>query len=256
MYSNNVSNFKGYYSGVGSRSTPLHVLYLMSKIAMIFEKSGYILRSGCAMGADAAFEDILVNPANSAEIYIPNSAFPSKMKTQNKSHYIIPKERYGTGMNGLYREAMHLIHSKKIHKGWKNCKPYVMDLHNRNMFQVLGLDFKTKSNFTICYTKGGEKKYEETKYGTGGTATAINASDLHDVEVFNLGNDKDYMRLYNFVEKHDKHIDYTMLHDMIVRSELNPQKLPYKDLFRILKDEEKARFPVLTTKTKLKHFFN
>ena len=182
---------------------------------------------------------------NTAEIYIPNRGFPKKMGTSLKSYYLIPKEKYGTGSKGLYRQAMCLIHDKKIHKGWKNCDGWIMDLHNRNMFQVLGQDLKTLSNFTVCYTSGGEKTYEKTHYGTGGTATAINASDLHNVEVFNLGNKEDYLRLHNFVEKHEEHIDYERLHNMVVRSDFNDKKLPYKDLFREIKNEEKKRFPLL-----------
>jgi len=192
MSKEDIENFRGYYTGVGSRETPLHVLFLMSKIAMIFEKKGFILRSGCATGADAAFEDALEYPDRTAEIYIPNEDFPINMGTTKKAHYLIPMEIHGKGSRGLYRQAMRLIHEKKIHKAWENCSGKTIDLHNRNMFQVLGVDLKTKSNFTICYTSGGEKVYADTKNGTGGTATAINASDIFGLEVFNLGKKEDY----------------------------------------------------------------
>jgi hypothetical protein len=253
MYETNINNFKGFYSGVGSRETPLHVLYLMSKLAMLFEKSGYMLSSGCAIGADAAFEDILLNPSQTAEIYVPHNRFAKKMGTTHKPHYIIPKERFGEGCSGLYREAMILIHTKRLHKGWENCKDWVMDLHNRNMFQVLGLDLMTKSKFTICYTSGGEKTYEQTHRDTGGTATAINAADVHKVEVFNLGNKKDYLRLHKFVEDYERHIDYDRLHKMVVRSDFNDQKKPYSELYKEIKAEEKKRFPQLYPENKKKN---
>lgn len=246
MYKNNIKDFKGYYTGVGSRETPLHVLYLMSKISMIMEKQGYILRSGCATGADSAFEDILLNPKDTAEIYIPNRDFPERMGTKYKEHYIIPMEKYGKGQESLYRKATNIIHTNKIHKMWEVCNPRIMDLHNRNMFQVLGKDLATKSKFNICYTSGGEKKYEDTNQGTGGTATAINASDFFGVVNFNLGNKEDYKRLNEFVTKFENIIDYEVLHDMVVRSSLNNQRLPYKDLFRKIKNEEKARFSDLS----------
>ena len=235
MYPIPISKCKGFYTGVGSRETPMHCLYLMSKLAMIFEKQNYILRSGCAVGADAAFEDILENPKTHAEIYIPNVAFPLKMGTNMKNHYIIPKEDLG---KKVYREAMMLIHNKEIHKGWKYCKPYVMDLHNRNMFQALGKDLVTKSRFTICYTANGAKKYEQTDRNTGGTATAINASDLHGVEVFNLGNKKDYKRLEQFAKDNENLIDYERLNNMIVRSDFNEKKLPYKEYLELIKQQK------------------
>lgn len=250
MYQPNKENFKGFYTGVGSRETPLYIYYMMAKLAIIFEKGGYILRSGCALGADAAFEDVLENPAENAEIYVPNKFFPKKMSTTMKSHYIIPKERYGEGMNGLYREAMRLIHNKNIHKGWKNCKPYVMDLHNRNMFQVLGLDLMTKSKFTICYTSNGEKKYDQTNINTGGTATAINASDLHGVEVYNLGCNEDYIRLNKFIKKYENVIDYEKLNNTIIRSDFAKRKT-FNEVMDIIKNEEKIRESKINKKRKV-----
>lgn len=238
MYSIPISKCKGFYTGVGSRQTPMHCLYLMSKLAIIFEKQNYILRSGCALGADAAFEDILESPQTHAEIYIPNIGFPLKMGTNIKNHYIVPKEDLGISK---YEEAMRLIHSKKIHKGWEYCKQYVMNLHNRNMFQALGKDLSTKSRFTVCYTKNGAKKYEQTDRSTGGTATAINASDLHGIEVFNIGNKEDYVRLENFIEKNKNLIDQEKLNKMVIRSELNPQKMPYSSYLNQI-EQEKQKF--------------
>jgi hypothetical protein len=245
MYSVPFKKCKGFYTGVGSRETPLNCLYMMSKLAMIFEKKNYILRSGCAIGADSAFEDILYNPATHAEIYIPNLGFPLKMGTNMKNHYIVPKDNLG---KKLYHDAMILIHSKRIHKAWERCQNYIMDLHNRNMFQVLGKDLKTKSKFTVCYTSSGEKEYGQTDQNTGGTATAINASSLHGVEVFNLGNKEDYNRLSKFIKENENLIDYNKLDSMIVRSDFNNKKLPYKDLLPIINQEElkknKKRFKI------------
>ncbi len=219
-----------YYTGVGSRNTPMYILYMMSKLAMIFEKKGFILRSGCALGADAAFEDVLMNPAKNAEIYIPANNFPGKMGTSLKSHYICPEQRFGTKFNDLFCQATRLIHKDDVHKGWKYLDAYTMKLHNRNMFQVLGIDLKTKSNFNICYTKAGELKYEETNRSTGGTGTAINASDLYNVEIFNLGNDEHYKRLSLFIEKNKHLIDYERLNATTPRTELN-KKSKYDSKF-------------------------
>ncbi len=251
MYQPNKENFKGFYTGVGSRNTPLYILHMMAKLAVIFEKGGYILRSGCALGSDAAFEDVLSDPQNNAEIYIPNKLFPKKMSTTIKSHYIIPKEKFGKGMNGLYREATQLIHNKRIHKAWENCDNNAIDLHNRNMFQVLGLDLMTKSKFTICYTKNGEKTYEQTNINTGGTATAINASSLFNVDVYNLANNEDYKRLEDFIKKYKNVIDYEKLNNTIIRSSIAKGKT-YNDVMEVIINEKKIRDSKLNKKRSLR----
>lgn len=45
-----------YYTGIGSRKTPDSICLLMTKIASLMSKKGFILRSGGATGADSAFE--------------------------------------------------------------------------------------------------------------------------------------------------------------------------------------------------------
>lgn len=239
------------YSGVGSRETPLYILYMMSQLAMIFEKKGYVLRSGCALGADAAFEDALSDPAKNAEIYIPNMGFPKKMGTFFKKHYIIPEKLYGTSFNSLYNQATRLIHKHDIHKAWQRCPPYVMKLHNRNMFQVLGIDLKSKSNFNVCYTSGGETKYEDTNQHTGGTGTAINASDIFKVPLFNLSVDEHYIRLNNFIEENKHLINQEKLDNIIPRSDyVNKRKdnkedgefiYTYKDMEEIRLKQKRER---------------
>ncbi len=232
------------YSGVGSRQTPLYLLYMMSQLSMILEKKGYVLRSGCALGADAAFEDILEDPVNNAEIYIPNMGFPKKMGTFFKQHYIIPESKFGTSFDGLYNKATRLIHKHEIHKGWRRCKPYVMKLHNRNMFQVLGIDLKSKSSFNVCYTAGGEIKYDDTTTYTGGTGTAINASDIFKVPLFNLSVDDHYKRLSLFIDENKHLLDNDKLDNLIPRSDyVNKRKNndEYGDFIYTHKDLENER---------------
>ena len=225
---------------------------MMSELAMIFEKKGYILRSGCATGADAAFEDALYNPAKNAEIYIPNKSFPYKMGTKYKKHYIVPKEMFGEGFNGLYCQATRLIHKYDIHAGWKYLNTGIMDLHNRNMFQVLGIDLKSKSSFNICYTRGKELKQADTHSKTGGTGTSINASDLYKIKLFNLSVDEHYVRLSNFINENRELIDYNKLNSIIPRTELSEKssnskyenftyQKTYKDFESIIKQDKKER---------------
>lgn len=239
---------KRYYAGVGSRETPLYIMYMMSELAMIFEKKGFILRSGCAVGADAAFEDALVNPAKTAEIYVPDKSFPFRMGGAYKNYYLVPELIHGLGIDGLYSKATRMIHNQDIHKAWKYCKPYAMKLHNRNMFQVLGQDLATPAKFIVCFTKGQELTYDDTNIKTGGTGTAINAAYLNNIEVFNLSVDAHYLRLRKFIDENKSLIDYDRLNKIKPRTEkynevnkYNKFIHAYGDLMPTIQKERLAR---------------
>lgn len=142
-----------YYTGVDSRQTPKEVLELMTKIAVYLDKEGYILRSGGADGADKAFE----KGSTHREIYKANDATI---------------------------EAMEM--AAKYHGNWFACSPYAKKLHGRNVFQVLGRDLKTPSEFVVCWTQDGCEKHEDRSFITGGTGTAISVASEHGITVWNL----------------------------------------------------------------------
>ncbi len=54
---NNLYNTIRYYAGIGSRKTPEEILVIMTHIAVRMRNLGWVLRSGCALGADTAFEN-------------------------------------------------------------------------------------------------------------------------------------------------------------------------------------------------------
>lgn len=137
-----------FYSGVGSRSTPLGACNLMRTIAGFLEKYGYVLRSGGAVGADQAFESGVKNPENKEIFYIGDST----------------------------DEAERI--AAKIHPAWDKCSPLVRKLHGRNIFQVLGKDLISPSEFLVCWTPEGKP--------VGGTRTAIVLAERHRIPVFNL----------------------------------------------------------------------
>ena len=58
------------YAGIGSRSTPIDILFGMRKYASLLEKNGYTLNSGGAQGADTAFFDG-VTDAMKTQIFTP-----------------------------------------------------------------------------------------------------------------------------------------------------------------------------------------
>lgn len=154
---------KEYYTGIGSRSTPLIILDIFEKLGYIFAKSNLILRSGGADGADSAFELGCNVFKGNKEIYLPWKNF----NNNNSKLYNIPNEAF--------------IIAKKIHPNWNNLKDSVKKLHARNICQILGYDLKSPSKFVICWTPEGK--------AIGGTATAINTAKIYGIPVFNLGLD-------------------------------------------------------------------
>lgn len=241
------------YTGVGSRQTPYYCLFIMSCLSQILEKKGFILRSGRAYGADAAFEDSLENPKESTEIYIPNKNFPERMDSSYKDYYIIPKEINGTGINSKYREASRYIMDLRLHKFWENLKPTFFDLHNRNVFQVLGknLNKNEKSSFCVCFTNNKELKYEQTSQKTGGTGTAINASDKFGVPVFNLSIDEHFLRIMSLIEKEKELLNFDILNNMIPKTKMEANsnketnyfnKNSYSELYGFINSQFENRF--------------
>lgn len=149
-----------YYSGVGSRETPLFVCRAMTAIARFLEQEGYILRSGGADGADLAFESGVVEVAMK-NIYLPDKGF-------NKN----PSPLFHVG-----EDAIRL--ASTIHPAWDRCKPFARRLHARNCYQVLGLELNEASDFLLCWTENAEKR--------GGTRTAIVLAENNNVPVLNFG---------------------------------------------------------------------
>lgn len=148
-----------YFTGIGSRATPLEVCNFMQSIASRLEDSGYTLRSGGADGADLAFEHG-IKLLKHKEIWIPWIGF------NNSESLNLPKQ-----------EAYDI--ASTLHPVWVRLRRSVKALHARNCHQVLGKDLKTKSNFVLCWTDGGEI--------IGGTATAINLALNNDIPVLNFG---------------------------------------------------------------------
>lgn len=143
----------------------------MTEIALYMNELGVTLRSGGAKGADDAFE---------------------KGAGENKEIYLHRRESNGRISNGS-----SIIDASKL-PGWKDCildalrvhpspsnlNGYALELHARNVNQVLGRDRSTPSTFLICYSvQIGDNLY-------GGTATAIRIAQEHKVPVINLFNNE------------------------------------------------------------------
>lgn len=149
-----------YYSGVGSRLTPVGVGLAMTEIAKRLEGDGYILRSGGAAGADHFFERGVVDV--------------------NNKHIYLPKKGMFGNPSPLFHVCDQAIDiAKGIHRNWDGCSHLSRMLHARNVYQVLGKDLNTLSKFLLCWTERGEER--------GGTRTAIKLAQLYNVPVLNFG---------------------------------------------------------------------
>lgn len=160
---------KLYYTGVGSRNTPLHTLNLIYNIAMKLQIVGYTLRSGGADGADSAFE---LGAGRDKEIYYT---------------------RHAT------KESMEI--ASRFHPAWDRCSAYAKKLHGRNVFQVLGKDLKTPSHILICWTPDGCISHSTRTIKTGGTGTAISIADHYGITIYNLQIDKVYQSWDDWVNR-------------------------------------------------------
>jgi len=159
-----------FYSGIGSRNTPVKILEQMGAIALKLSDLGYILRSGHANGADLAFE----KSAFQAEIWLPWSRFnyDNALKAENHIHNIISSDD---------EEAFNSV--ARLHPMPSNLSQGAFKLMARNYRQIIGLN-APNSEFVVCYTKDGKD--------SGGTGQAIRLAIENNIPVYNLQHDGIY----------------------------------------------------------------
>lgn len=179
-----------YYTGVGSRSTPIHVCELMDRIGSRLFRLGWTLRSGGADGADQAFETNILD-SEKREIFIPWNGFNGYGQSLEDPGVVfhpgaIPLEKIEVP---LRLKALSMV--EQVHPAFGKLSLAAKKLHARNAFQVLGRDLKTPSKFLICWTPNGE--------AVGGTATAIKIAERERIPVFNLANESHLARLKKFI---------------------------------------------------------
>lgn len=152
-----------FYAGIGSRKTPLIVQHEFTRIATTLKETGYILRSGEALGADTAFEQ---GSLGKNEIFSPKNCPQWAIKEASK---YVP-ENYGA---------------------ITTFKPHVQRLLGRNMQIILGQNGNLWVNFVICWTPS------ET---TGGTSYGVKAARDRNIPVYNFYNHKDVIGFYSLLK--------------------------------------------------------
>lgn len=166
-----------HYSGVGSRRVvdPV-VLNLMTLIARALARRGWRLRSGAAAGPDTAFESGA--PASLRDIYVPNASFGNRPR----GGVIVPKD-----VNLMTWLKAGLI-AERFHGMGRRMPQDVRDLMARNVYQVLGDDLKTPSEFLVCDAPGAVFDDQGRVVDVdGGTGMAVRLAAAHGIPVFHLG---------------------------------------------------------------------
>lgn len=180
---------KKFWTGVGSRETPIEVMDFMVEVAFKLAQDGWILRSGGADGADTAFEQgarrALMD--KQPDIYIPWWGFNNcNEKTIFKCLKSFTLEKT------ILSEKI----ASEIHPAWEKLSNGAKALHTRNVFQVMGDDLNDPSKFLICWAK-----MDKSNTPIGGTRTAWVLAKQYGVPCYNLYNEEDYHRINEWLIK-------------------------------------------------------
>lgn len=195
---------KRYYTAVGSRKTPTEFVPQMCSLSKRMRELGWVFRSGKADGADAIFQTgVQMTQAADwdgqyGEVYKawnnfntnPNSLMPfeteSGYKLYNWWDIVVTDE-------SLIVQAEEIV--SELHPFWKAEKDAIAageplertmskgakSLHTRNVFQVLGKDLKSPSEFLVCYATVDKQGVPK-----GGTRTAWMIAQKYDIPCFNF----------------------------------------------------------------------
>lgn len=150
------------YAGIGSRQTPEVVCCTMEAIGQYMARSGWLLRSGGAEGADRAFQRGAV-------------AFRQGL---------CEMDAYGLRFLEVYRPEDSDGHpewfevAEKHHPAWHRCSEPARRLHARNTPIILGPELDQHADLVICWTPGAK--------GEGGTGQGIRIARAHGIPVFDL----------------------------------------------------------------------
>lgn len=159
------------YAGIGSRKTPEDICRKMFAAGKAMAKLDFILRSGGAKGADSAFESGALAAAGNEESDVRTEIFLPFQRFNGHT-----SNRYGT------TKAARII-AKEYHPRWDILSSLGRDFHARNVYQILGEDLHTPSDFVLCWTPNGSI--------SGGTGQALRIAKNYGIPILNFATDED-----------------------------------------------------------------
>lgn len=162
----------------------------MRMTARMMAERKIILRSGKADGADASFQrgaqdyfninNISHDCEYSPEIYIPWEGFKTSATLINS-----------WDISEWPLECYEL--ASKIHPCWERLSQGAMNLHARNICQVLGKDLSSPSSVVLYWTKGRDNEV------FGGTSTAVNLARKYSIPTIKIGSESWVKKLRNII---------------------------------------------------------
>lgn len=163
---------------IGNRDVPEHARVKYVPIVKALLKAGHEGRSGGAKGMDyvltQAIEELMTEGLTGfkASVYIPTRQFNDLQwgKLGHRVHYVKWFKNYD--------KAVEL--AGQCHPAWHHCDDYSRSMHARNVYEILGTDLNTPSDFVLCYAKTNRNGVV-----IGGTGTAIKLAQCHSVPVYN-----------------------------------------------------------------------
>lgn len=161
-----------FYTGIGSRELPKHVLIFMRDVGIRMAKRGYVLRSGGAKGADTAFEIGAIRGKGGIEIFIPWNGFNDRFEKDGT--YFVPTRE-------MFETAKAALINQNIIKWFEDMKQGVQKLHARNYYQIHGFDME--ENSMVCLYACPE---DDKGKPTGGTRTAVMLAQNAGIPTYNL----------------------------------------------------------------------
>lgn len=163
-----------YYAGIGDHTTPLEVLLQMTIFAARLREQDYVLRTGGASGADAAFEQ---GAGPAAEVFIPWPGFQDRECREAEPCVMVPPDR-----------SWATVIARKHHRGWHFLTDPARKLVARNACVILGRDQNAApAEFVVCWTPKGKIKDD--------IGHALRIAISRDIPVYNLARDDDVSRL-------------------------------------------------------------
>mgnify|MGYP000898904686 CR=1 FL=1 len=176
------------YAGIGSRATPPAERDRMRAIAANLAREGWILRSGGANGADAAFEEGALAAGGRAEIFLPWAGF-------NGHPDGIAADRLA-----IRGEAERI--AATFHPGWERLRRPVRALMTRNVHQILGRGLDTPAHMVVCWAPGTRCDLSGRILDVaGGTGQAVRVAYRYGIEVFNLALPEHAERIQAWLER-------------------------------------------------------
>jgi hypothetical protein len=162
-----------FYTGIGSRETPLDVQSDLRNIAIRLAELSFTLRSGGARGADRAFQHGAESVHGETAIY----------RAKGKFKHMIPA--------WCFEEVKR--HMPPDRPPFDSMDEHTRKLLARNMLQVLGEDGESPSEFLVCWTPAG--------LTDGGTGYALRCAVAHGVPNYNLRNPIEGVAFQGFLEE-------------------------------------------------------